>query len=74
MLVGEKIKIKTKFWAAYKTGTGTRGQGDGDIGTLVWELWDLETRDEGLGDIKYGTWGRVGRGRGRSNTGRRGCE
>ena len=23
----------------------------------MWELWDLETRDEGLGDIKYGTWG-----------------
>ena len=25
--------------------------------------WDLGTRDEGLEDIKYGTWGRVGRGR-----------
>ena len=42
-----------------------RGQGDGDIGTRVWGLgtWDLVTRDEGLEDIKYGTWGRVGRGR-----------
>ena len=42
-----------------------RGQGDGDIGTRVWGLgtWDLGTRDEGLEDIKYGTWGRVGRGR-----------
>ena len=36
-----------------------RGQGDGDIGT----------RGEGLGDIKYGTRGRVGRGRGTLNTG-----
>ena len=33
---------------------------------------DLETRDEGLGDIKYGTRGRVGRGRGTLNTGIRG--
>ena len=43
-----------------------RGQGNGDIGTRVWGLgtWDLVTRDEGLEDIKYGTWGRVGRGRG----------
>jgi len=30
---------------------------------------DSGTRDEGLGDIKYGTRGRVGRGRGTSNTG-----
>ena len=37
-----------------------RGQGDGDIGTRV---WGLGTRDAGLKDIKYGTWGRVGRGR-----------
>ena len=28
------------------------------------ETWDLGTRDEGLEDIKYGTRGRVGRGRG----------
>ena len=43
-----------------------RGQGDGDIGTRVWcvETWHLGTRDKGLEDIKYGTRGRVGRGRG----------
>ena len=33
---------------------------------------DSWTRDEGLGDIKYGTQRRVGRGRGTSNTGTRG--
>ena len=44
-----------------KSGTGTRGRGHGDtcVGT-----WDLGTRDKGLEDIKYGTQGRVGRGRG----------
>ena len=36
-----------------------RGHRDACVGT-----WDLVTRDEGLEDIKYGTWGRVGRGRG----------
>ena len=47
--------------AVYNSGTGTRGRGRGDacVGT-----WDLGTRDEGLEDIKYGTRGRVGRGRG----------
>ena len=30
--------------------------------------WDLGTRDEGLEDIKYGTRGRVGRGRGDAGT------
>ena len=44
---------------------------DGDIGTRVSGTWDLETRDEGLRDIKYGTLGRVGRRRGTSNTGTR---
>ena len=34
-----------------------RGHRDACVGT-----WDLVTRDEGLEDIKYGTWGRVGRG------------
>ena len=38
--------------AVYKSGMGTRGRVCGD-------LW---TRDEGLGDIKYGTWGCVGQG------------
>ena len=33
---------------------------------------DSGTRDEGLGDIKYETRGRVGRGRGTSNTVTRG--
>ena len=48
-------------WAVYKSGTGTRGRGHRDacVGT-----WDLGTRDEGLEDIKYGTRGRVRRGRG----------
>ena len=47
-------------WAVYKSGTGTRGRGHRDacVGT-----GDLGTRDEGLEDIKYGTRGRVGRGR-----------
>ena len=47
--------------AVYKSGTGTRGREHRDacVGT-----WDLGTRDEGLEDIKYGTQGRVGRGRG----------
>ena len=47
-----------------------RGQGDGDIGTLG--TCDSGTRDEGLGDIKYETRGRAGRGRGTSNTATRG--
>ena len=48
-------------WAVYKSETGTRGRGHRDacVGT-----GDLGTRDEGLEDIKYGTRGRVGRGRG----------
>ena len=48
-------------WAVYKSGTETRGRGHRDacVGT-----GDLGTRDEGLEDIKYGTRGRVGRGRG----------
>ena len=43
------------FSAVYKSGTGTRGRGlrDACVGT-----WDLETRDEGLEDIKCGTRGR----------------
>ena len=51
----------------YKSGTGTRGRGHRDacVGT-----WDLGTRDEVFEDIKYGTWGRVGRGRGRQTQGR----
>ena len=58
-----------KYWAVYKAGTGTRRRGHWDacVGTC-----DSGTRDEGLGDIKYGTRGRVGRGRGTSNTGTRG--
>ena len=41
-----------------------RGHRDACVGT-----WDLRTRDEGLEDIKYGTRGRVGRGRGDVKTG-----
>ena len=54
-------------WAVYKSGKGARGHWDVCVGT-----WDLGTRDEGLGDIKYGTRGRVGQGRGMLNTGMRG--
>ena len=65
---------ETNEWAVYKSGMGTRGQGRGDacVGT-----WDLGTRDEGLEDIKYGTRGRVGRGRGdvkNRDAGDAGCE
>ena len=60
---------KKSIMAVYKTGTGTRRRGHWDacVGTC-----DSGTRDEGLGNIKYGTRGRVGRGRGTSNTGTRG--
>ena len=47
----------------YKSGT-TRGLGHGTWDACV-GTWDLGTRDEGLEDIKYGTRGRVGRGRGK---------
>ena len=67
------------IWAVYKSWMGTRGRGHWDacVGTL-----DLGTRDEGLGDIKYGMRGRVGQGSGTLNRrvpgrqiqGRRGCE
>ena len=49
----------------YKSGTGTRGRGRGRGDACV-GTWDLETPDEGLEDIKYGT-------RGRQKQGRRGC-
>ena len=52
----------------YKTATGTGRLGP--WGACV-RTCDSGTRDEGLRDIKYGTRGRVGRGRGRSNTGTR---
>ena len=44
----------------YKSGTETRGRGHRDacLGTC-----DSGMRDEELEDIKYGTQGRVGRGR-----------
>ena len=40
-----------------------QGQGDGDMGTRV-GIWDFGMRVEGLRDIKYGTRGHVGWGRG----------
>ena len=51
------IALSSVLEAVYKSGTGTRGREHWDVcvGT-----WDLGTRDEGLGDIKYGTRGRVG--------------
>ena len=53
--------VSSAMRAVYKSGTRTRGRGHRDacVGT-----WDLGTRDEGLENIKYGTQGRVGRGRG----------
>ena len=53
-----------------------RGQGDRTLGGMCGDLglgtWDLRTQDEGLGDIKYGTPGPVGRGHETSNTGMQG--
>ena len=60
----ELHKHMTFGLCTYKTGTGALGRLCGDLGT----------RDEGLGDIKYGTRGRVGWGRGTSNTGTRGTQ
>ena len=54
--------------AVYKSGTGTGDMGTGTSGRVCGD-WDLRTRDEGLEDIKYGTRGRVGRGRGDVKTG-----
>ena len=68
------VLCASKILAVYKSGPGTRGRGHRDacVGT-----WDLGTRDEGLEDIKYGTRGRVGRGRGdvkNRDAGDAGCE
>ena len=49
--------ITTNLWLCIKLG---QGQGDGDIETRVWGPGTLGTQDEGLGDIKWGTWGHVG--------------
>ena len=66
--------VSSAMRAVYKSGTRTRGRGHRDacVGT-----WDLGTRDEGLENIKYGTQGRVGRGRGdvkSRDAGDAGCE
>ena len=56
-----------QIWAVYKSGTGTSGRVCGDLGT----------REEGLGEVQYGTRGRVGRGRGDvkcRDAGDAGCE
>ena len=50
----------SRLWLRIKLG---RGHWDACVGSC-----DLETRDEGLRDIKYGTLGRVGRGRGRGTS------
>ena len=58
-----------KIWLCIKVGRGHRDA------CLV--SWDLGTRDKGLEDIKYGTRGRVGRGRGdvkNRDAGDAGCE
>ena len=49
-----------------------RGQGDGAHRDACVGTWDLRTRDEGLEDIKYGTWGLGTVTRGRQKQGRRG--
>ena len=53
-----------------------RGQGDRTLGGVCGDLglgtWDLGTQDEGLGNIEYGTPGRVGWGHEMSNTGTQG--
>ena len=46
-----------------------QGHWDACVGT-----WDLGSRDEGLGDIKYGTRRRVGLGHRNSSTRMRECE
>ena len=55
-----KDEFNSYFVAVYKSGTGTRGRGHRNacVGT-----WDLGTRDEGFGDVKYGTRGRQKLGR-----------
>ena len=73
-IVSQTEGVICRLGAVYKSGTGTRGWGHRDacVGT-----WDLGTRDEGLEDIKYGTRGRVGRGRGdvkNRDAGDAGCE
>ena len=73
-IVSQTEGVICRLGAVYKSGTGTRGWGHRDacVGT-----WDLGTRDEGLEDIKYGTRGRVGRGRGDvkyRDAGDAGCE
>ena len=54
------IWLPCNFRAVYKSGTGTRGRGHRDACVRT---WDLGTQDKRLEDIKYGTRGRVGRGR-----------
>ena len=50
----------SKVVAVYKTGTGRDKKGTGHWDVCVGDfksetVCDLRTRDEGLGDIKYGT-------------------
>ena len=64
----------TKWPAVYKSGTGTMGRGHRNACV---KTWDLGTRDGGLDEIKYGTRGREGRGRGDvklRDAGEAGCE
>ena len=77
MIIRHTLSHRSGIWiaanngAVYKSGTGTRGQGHRDASM---GHWDLGTRDEGLEDIKYGTLGRVGRGRGDVKYRDAGCE
>ena len=67
----------SKVVAVYKTGTGRDKKGTGHWDVCVGDfksetVCDLRTRDEGLGDIKYGTRERLGWRRRASNTGTHG--
>ena len=69
----EKARVlRRNLTAVYKSGTRTRGRGHRDACVGTWDLGTRGLGDEGLEDIKYGTWGRVGQGPGTSKTGMQG--
>ena len=64
----DKYKDWNNFWAVYKSGTGTRGQGHWDV-TLGCVCGDM-----GLGDARRGTWGHQLWDAGMCGTGMRGSQ